>query len=241
MKSTGLIYSSEWGSNSGQIHLSMGKFARFLYRSANIIGGGLLGFAVIGLSFSFYPVIKEEISFLFKTEVEVSRFGNILSQITAENIIETKEEANNLGIDSYFSIHIPKIDAKANIISNVDPSKREEYMEALQSGIAHAKGTYFPDQGKSIYLFSHSTDSFLNFARYNAVFYLLGKLEKGDIIEIYFLDKKYEYEVTEKVITKPEDISWLQREGRGEELILQTCDPPGTTWNRLVVVAVPIK
>ncbi|WKZ25522.1 MAG: sortase [bacterium] len=241
MRSNGLIYSSEWGKNSGQVYISISKFGRFLYRATNVIGGGLLGFAVIGITFSFYPVIKEEFSYRFKTDTESSRFGNMLSQITAENSAIIKEEANNLGIDPYFSVHIPKINAKANVISNVDPGKKEEYMEALQDGIAHAKGTYFPGQDKSIYLFSHSTDSFLNFARYNAVFYLLGKLEKGDIIEIYFLDKKYEYEVTEKVITKPEDISWLQREGRGEELILQTCDPPGTTWNRLVVVAVPVK
>ncbi len=240
MNSLGLIYSSEWKKPSDQTQVSISKFGKLAYHVIRVLGGGLLGFAVIGLIFSFYPIINEEISYRFKTSPKYSRFGDLLSQINAENIIVIKEETQKLGTGSYFSAYIPKINAKADIISNVDPGKREEYMEALQNGIAHAKGTYFPGQGKSIYLFSHSTDSFLNFAKYNAVFYLLSKLEKGDRVIIYFLDKKYKYEVSEKIIAKPEDTSWLQREGNGEELIMQTCDPPGTTWNRLVVVAKPL-
>jgi LPXTG-site transpeptidase (sortase) family protein len=78
------------------------------------------------------------------------------------------------------------------------------------------------------------------------VFYLLGKLEAGDSVIVFFADKKYVYEVTGKKSVSADDTSWLDindpgSEGSGEELLLQTCDPPGTTWRRLIVVAKPIQ
>jgi len=176
---------------------------------------------------------------LFRDGEVKSGFGDVLSRIKAQDADAVRAEAKDLGLDSYFSIHIPKIDAKEDIIANVDPGDKSEYLEALSEGIAHAKGTFFPGQGKNIYLFSHSTDSPLNFARYNAVFYLLGKLETGDRITIYFLDRKFTYEVTEKLVTDSGDTSWLEERGQGEVLILQTCYPPGTSLKRLIVVAVP--
>jgi len=80
----------------------------------------------------------------------------------------------------------------------------------------------------------------VNINRYNAIFYLLRKLEKGDRVIVYFMGKEHVYVVTEKVITKAEDTSWLADDGSGERLVLQTCDPPGTSWNRLLVIARPV-
>jgi LPXTG-site transpeptidase (sortase) family protein len=68
----------------------------------------------------------------------------------------------------------------------------------------------------------------------------LGKLEKGDSVIIYFLDQKHEYVVTEKLVVPATDAAWLTDDGSGEQLILQTCDPPGTSWKRLLIVARPI-
>ena len=126
------------------------------------------------------------------------------------------------------------------MIPNVDAGNPTDYLKALTQGVAHAKGTYFPGQGKTIFLFSHSTDSPINIARYNAVFYLLRKLTPGDTIIIYFLGQEHDYVVTDKFVTAANDTSWLQDNGQGERLILQTCDPPGTSWNRLLVVAKPV-
>ncbi len=135
---------------------------------------------------------------------------------------------------------MPKINAKSSVIANVDAAVEDEYFEALKSGIAHAKGTNFPGQGKNIFLFSHSTDSPLNIAQYNADFYLLRKLNSGDKIVVYFSDEKYVYEVDYKVVTGPADVSWFDNDLGGERLVLQTCDPPGTTWKRLIVIAKPV-
>ena len=49
------------------------------------------------------------------------------------------------------------------------------------------------------------------------------------------------YVVQDKVITDSLDTSWLIDQGKGEVLVLQTCDPPGTSLNRLVVEAVPVE
>ena len=217
---------------------------RILYGLARGIGAGLIGFAVIAVAFAYSPLIKDEILFrlgMKEEKVVNSGFGNLLQVVEADRIARIQEEAAELGVDSYFSLLVPKIVAASKVLANVDAANQKEYEEALQKGVAHAKGTYFPGQGKTVYLFAHSTDQNpLNIARYNAVFYLLRKLEVGDRIIVFFVDRKYEYEVTQKVITSADDVSWFGYQGDGETLVLQTCDPPGTSWKRLLVLAKPV-
>lgn len=139
-----------------------------------------------------------------------------------------------------FSIIIPKIGASSKIIENVDPSNEKEYLPALGKGVAHAKGTAFPGLGGNIYLFAHSADTFWNVGRYNAVFYLLKELKPGDEIYIFFMGRRYNYVVNDSRIVESTETQYLQANiGAGEQLILQTCWPPGTTWKRLLVFAKP--
>src|SRR5687768_8091733 len=44
-----------------------------------------------------------------------------------------------------FQISIPKINANAPVIPNVDPFNEIEYKKSLENGVAHAKGTVMPD------------------------------------------------------------------------------------------------
>ncbi|HCR36253.1 hypothetical protein A2130_04945 [Candidatus Woesebacteria bacterium GWC2_33_12] len=199
-----------------------------------IIASSFITFSIVSLTFYFFPILKEEIKF-WNVKKENTRlgFGDLIVKMDAYDAW-----SNNL--DPYFSIHIPKIDAKANIVPNIDPGNPDEYLLALKKGVAHARGASFPGQESNVYLFSHSTNSPLNFSEYNAVFYLLRKLEKKDKIYVYFLNKKYVYEVTDIVIADANDTSWLNEKGQGERLILQTCDPPGTSLKRLIVIANPV-
>ena len=135
-----------------------------------------------------------------------------------------------------FGIVIPKIDANARVFPNIDPNKEEEFLPILRKGVAHAKGSSFPGQGKNIYLFAHSTDAFYHLGRYNAVFYLIGKLELGDEIDIFYKDKLFKYFVFEKKVVPPQAVEYLKSSGE-EILTLQTCYPPGTTLRRLIVRA----
>lgn len=226
------VYKAGKSKVPGEVYLRPKLGVRFLYHTLRGLGAGVIAFAVIGIIFSFWPIVKSE--YLY-------RFGSIESQnISKFADIIGKSQAAELGLDPYFSLFIPKIDAKAKVIPNVDSGTPKNYLAALSEGVAHAAGTNFPGQGKTIFLFSHSTDSPINIARYNAVFYLLRKLEKGDRVIVYFLGQEHVYVVTDKFVTEPNDTAWLKDNGSGERLILQTCDPPGTSWKRLIVVARPL-
>lgn len=142
--------------------------------------------------------------------------------------------------DTQFSILIPSIGASAKIYPNVDPANRNDYLPILQKGIAHAKGSVFPGMQGNVYLFAHSTDNWWDVGRYNAVFYLLKDLTLHDQIIIYFENRRYDYFVVQKIISDPQDITLLTHEQQGaQQLVLQTCWPPGTTWKRLYIIAVP--
>jgi len=147
------------------------------------------------------------------------------------------KEAEAMGVDARFSIYVPKINAKSKVLENVDMNNEKEYLDALKQGVAHGKGTYFPGQGKNIFLFSHSVSEPEYIKEYNAVFYDLRDLDIGDEIIIYFSGIKYLYRVIEKDIASASDTSFLAKDFGGETLILQTCDPPGTTLRRLLVIA----
>lgn len=232
------IYNPKKSGLHGEANLHAKLPVKILYTLGRGLGAGVIGFVVIALIFSFGPLIKDEISYrLGQSKIN---YDTQIESASAENISSVQAETRNLGVNSYFSIVIPKIGAKANIVANVDPTNESEYDQALKEGVAHAKGTYFPGQGKTIFLFSHSTNSLFNVSRYNAIFYLLDKMSSGDKIVVYFSDKRYIYKVTKTKIVGPNDTSFLNGDTlSGETLILQTCYPPGTSLNRLLVFAKP--
>lgn len=139
--------------------------------------------------------------------------------------------------DPQFSLVIPKIGANARVVANVNPESEEEYLDALKYGIAHARGSTFPGEGDHTFLFAHSTDYIWNIGSYNAVFYLLYKLDIGDEVNVFYEGQRYVYEVREKVIINPDQVEYLQKRVEGEQLTLQTCWPPGTIIQRLMVFA----
>jgi len=247
MKPTGTIYQRGKSPGHGELILLLPWFIRVVFQLLRGIGAGMVAFAVLIFMFSYGPIISQELSYKFKSlkiitsEPAVVNPDYSVQSVEADQILTVQKEAKEYGVTSYFSVVIPKIDAKANIVANVDTTKKSEYLDALQKGVAHAKGTNFPGQDGRIFLFSHSTDSPLNFARYNAIFYLLKKLKVGDKIIIFFTDKKYVYEVKDMKIVSPKDSEYIMPKSGEEELVLMTCDPPGTNWNRLLVFAKPLK
>jgi sortase A len=205
-------------------------------RLASKIGTVLIIFSIFGFLLTYGPILKVEVGYrlsrLFqKDEAQKGSFADILNKTF---LGETE------GVpDPAFSLIIPKIHAKGKIVPEVDAGNEAEYFAALKTGVAHAKGTVFPGSSGNVYLFAHSTDSPINILRYNAIFYLLKELEVGDEIQVYYQGVKHRYFVAEKKIVEPTDVSYLlpqNPEGR-EQLILQTCWPPGTTLKRLLIFA----
>lgn len=156
------------------------------------------------------------------------------------DVLSNSKEQILVPPDAEFSIVVPKIGASQKIQANVDPSNKNEYLEALRTSIAHAKGTAYPGINGTTYLFAHSADNFWNVGRYNAVFYLLKELDTGDEIYLFFKGKRYNYAVYDKKIVDASEVNFVDAAlGQGERIILQTCWPPGTDWKRLLIFAKP--
>jgi LPXTG-site transpeptidase (sortase) family protein len=135
--------------------------------------------------------------------------------------------------DEYW-LEIPKINAAAPVINNVNPWDEAQYKEALKDGIAHAKGSALPGKGKT-YLFAHSSDYPWNITRYNTAFFKLHELQTGDEIVIKNGKKELVYIVSDKKEIWPTEVEYIKNQTA--DLILQTCTPIGTDLKRLLIFA----
>jgi LPXTG-site transpeptidase (sortase) family protein len=222
------------------------KIRFLIFRS---IGNFLVLFAVFGVMSTFGPALYYELQYRiiqirgvhFSVE-NIPQKGSKINNpsIGFTDILSGKKEQILMPIDPVFNILIPKIGANARIFPNIDPSNPDIFLPILQKGVAHAAGTFFPGQAGNIYLFAHSTDNFWDVGRYNAIFYLLKDLREGDDVVIFYQNTRHNYKVTKIGTVSPSEVSFITAASTGKELlILQTCWPPGTTWQRLLVLAEP--
>jgi len=207
------------------------------------VGNFLILGSVTAIIFTFWPVLsafsKNTVDRLsgkkYEAVTQVSTtqsFGSLLGKADPNLKILVPKDPN-------FSIIVEKIGANAPVIANVDAANKTVYEAALKRGVAHALGTAFPGQPGVSYLFAHSTDTIFNVPRFNAIFYLLKDMEKGDRIVVFFNGKRYDYLTVEKKITEASDVSYFTMKTNEQILVLQTCYPPGTTWKRLLIIAKP--
>lgn len=239
--------------------MSRSEIIRFLILRS--IGNFLVLFAIFGVLATFGPALYFEVQYriaqvrgvkyqvvdasqqtLLGTTMDKRGISHGTVQPGFASVLTGPKEQMLIPRDTDFDILIAKIAANAKIFANVDPSNENEFLPILQKGVAHAKGSVFPGIKGNIYLFAHSTDNFWDVGRYNAVFYLLKDLTLGDQIVIFFENRRYDYKVVETKTVDPTDVSYLvgSQQAAQEQLILQTCWPPGTTWKRLLVIARPV-
>lgn len=209
-------------SGSGILYNNPPTFKKIIFKVGNIV----LIFSVVYLGYLYFPLGNA--IFRYKTSakiVEEPKFGEI----------------STILLSNRFEIQVPKILASAEVVPNVSPFDRNEYLKILEKNVvAQAKGTAFPGDGvgKSIYIFAHSSQQGISVVRNNSVFYLLGELNNGDVVYINYRDKIYTYKTYMKKIVKATDISYINyNDPEKEVLILQTCWPIGTDWNRLLIFA----
>ena len=136
-----------------------------------------------------------------------------------------------------FDIKIDKIGVTSPVLEGVDGKDEAAYMESLQGGVAHYRGTALPGEGGNIFIFGHSSTE-TGIGPYAEIFARLGELEEGDEIRIDFKGRPYIYTVGGKRIVAENDLSVLEP-AEEERLTLMTCWPIGTDKKRLIVVASP--
>lgn len=224
----------------------MTKDEIFRYLILRTIGNFFILLSLFGVGATFGPALYYEVSFRIDQArgVHYVVADKHIAQSTPDGPLgQLKKDDNNkilMPNDTFFDIVIPKIGANAKIYANTDPGNETEYSEILTKGVAHAKGTVFPGMIGTTYLFAHSTDNWWNVGRYNAIFYLLKDLTQGDEVVVFFKDIRHNYVVKESRIIDPSDASYIiDAQKSPEQLIMQTCWPPGTTLKRLIVIAKP--
>ena len=246
MKPSGVIYRAN-GAASGEVKISLTQKEKKRMQTLQWMGANFASFTIAAVLFFYGPGVLMDFDYI-TSYARVQ--GNVQAQ-DAKPVAEPVEPAYSLPSPiptptatskpkvKEFTISIPAIEASSSVLEDIDPFDKEAYLGALEKGIAHAKGTGKPGESRRIYLFAHSTNSPLYFSQYNAVFYQLRLLEEGDEVVANYNGDTYIYKVIKKVVVDANDLTWLNTDSDGEQLVLQTCDPPGTTLHRLLVIAEP--
>ncbi len=194
-----------------------------------------------------FPKEAEKSSFAFFDWTN-DQLNNSWPIFAKENILADKEAgqsavAENTQVKNYaelpFFIEIPSLNLYEKVQANVNPNDAQAYQLALKNGVAHALGSAFPGQEKLIYIFGHSTDGVWNVKAFNAVFYQIKELKIGDRIILHLGDEQFVYEVSGQDVVKSSEVDFVNNLKNQNLLLLQTCWPPGTSWQRLFISAVP--
>jgi len=193
------------------------------------------------------PLVKEgfrEIGFIgiilviIALTIPLKTFAPVISSEIKYQINKKNSElAEATPVNTDFSIVIPKIAANTKVIKNTNPFNPQIYQQALTQGVAHASTSDTPDKSGNVFIFAHSAGNWYQANQYNAVFYLLNKLNSGDEIFVYYQNQKYTYSVDQVKTVDPKQTDYLNHNFGQHQLTLMTCWPPGTTLKRLLVTA----
>ena len=215
-----------------------------------LIAGAML------LFWSFYPILSSAIySRLFIK-------NNINAPIPDNNTTSSLKEANSiLGAFNIFSNNLrdytqasiwfpasPKLNQPSQLTVkeytlsipklNIKKAKVVVAGEDLTKSLVHYLPQSLPGEYGNVAIFGHSTlPQLYNPKDYKTIFTYLSSLDKGDKIYVNIGELEYQYEVTASFIVKPSEISVLEQKKDASYLTLITCTPPGTYWERLVVIA----
>ncbi len=133
-------------------------------------------------------------------------------------------------------IIIPKLNLEIPVDYTETSTNEANIENDLNGGIVHYPSTVLPGQNGNTAFFGHSSNNIFNPGQYKFAFVLLHTLVKGDTFYLVYNSKVYVYQVFNKVIVPPSDVSVLNPvSGHQATAALITCDPPGTSINRLVV------
>ncbi len=148
-------------------------------------------------------------------------------------------DPNSVAVGPESKIVIPKINVEVPVIYDEPTIDEAAIQRALEKGVVHYPTTSNPGEIGNGVIFGHSANNILNKGKYKFAFVLLKRLEAGDTFYIQKDGKRYVYRVFEKKIVAPTEVEVLYASwpDKAATFTLITCDPPGTSLNRLVVYA----
>ena len=134
-------------------------------------------------------------------------------------------------------IIIPKINVEVPVVYDVPTIQEKDIQTGLERGVVHYASTPNPGEKGNSVVVGHSSNNILNSGKYKFAFVLLNKLEVGDTLSMTKNSVRYTYKIYDKKIVSPSDVSVLGANDKPATITLITCDPPGTSINRLIIVA----
>lgn len=172
--------------------------------------------------------------FSFFNEVVIAPFIQPSRTAAATPIIV---DPTAVPVSSTPQIIIPKINVQIPVDYTQSTTNEADIENGLENGIVHYPTTEKPGQNGNAAFFGHSSNNIFNKGKYKFAFVLLHELVPGDTFYITSDGKTYVYKVFSKTIVKPTEVGVLDDvPGHTATATLITCDPPGTSLNRLIVV-----
>jgi sortase A len=111
-----------------------------------------------------------------------------------------------------------------------------DIQKGLESGVVHYGNSPNPGEQGNTVILGHSASNIFNRGKFKFAFLLLKSLEIGDTFTINKDGKQYVYKVFEKKVVEPTDVSVLGPSSKPVTATLITCDPPGLSIRRLIIV-----
>jgi sortase A len=173
--------------------------------------------------------------FSFFNERFVTPFIRPSHNVSATPIIVDPNASGPVGPES--KIIIPKINIEAPVVYDIKTIEEKDVQGGLERGVVHYATTPNPGEKGNAVIFGHSSSNILNKGKYKFAFLLLKSLDKEDTFIVQKDGKRYVYKVYNKYVTSPQDLSVLGGTDRPATMTLITCDPPGTSTNRLIIQA----
>lgn len=132
---------------------------------------------------------------------------------------------------------IPKINVEIPVDYTQTTTDEAQIENALESGIVHYPTTSRPGENGNAAFFGHSSNNIFNKGKYKFAFVLLHTLVPGDTFYLTYEGKVYVYKVITKDVVEPTNVGVLDPvPGQTATATLITCDPPGTSLKRLIIV-----
>jgi LPXTG-site transpeptidase (sortase) family protein len=132
---------------------------------------------------------------------------------------------------------IPKINVEIPVNYSETSTDENTIENDLQSGVVHYPTTSMPGEDGNTAFFGHSSNNIFNKGKYKFAFVLLHTLVPGDTFYLTYNGKVYVYKVISRDVVDPSDVAVLGPvAGQTATATLITCDPPGTSLHRLIVV-----
>jgi len=173
--------------------------------------------------------------FGFFNEVFIAPFITPSKSLSVDSVIVNNGTVN---VSPNPVIIISKINVEIPVVYTVDTLDETAIEAGLQQGVVHYYNTAYPGQNGNGVIFGHSAGNIFNPGLYKYAFSLLHYLQVGDTFTINYQSKSYTYQVFNKFVVSPNDVSVVNPiSGHPATFTLITCDPPGLSTNRLIIQA----